>query len=325
MAHAHHVRAGRGGGGAAGRGRGRRRRRGVGRRAARRGRPHAAGASHPRRRHHRPAARGAERAYRRARVRRRGVVGARRRRLVRRLGRPAAVPAGPRWRAGTAHRGAGRARARTATPTATSPRTAPRSSACGSGTRDRRRPRCATRSSGSPRTPPSEPEVLVSGPDFVAAPRLSPDGATLAWVQWNHPSMPWDDTQLRGPRPRVTARRRWWPAGRGSRSWSHAANRTARCWFLSDRTDWWNLYRWTPGSDIETVVRVEAEIGVPAWVFGSARYARARRRPGGVRAAGATGCDALAVRADRRLGRRSGRPVLGDRGRAHGRARARWS
>jgi hypothetical protein len=38
--------------------------------------------------------------------------------------------------------------------------------------------------------------VLVSGSDFVAAPRLSPDGGTLAWLRWNHPSMPWDATEL---------------------------------------------------------------------------------------------------------------------------------
>ena len=44
-------------------------------------------------------------------------------------------------------------------------------------------------------------------------------------------------------------------------------------WFLSDRTDWWNLYRWQPGRDIEAVVRTEADIGVPAWAFGTSRYA----------------------------------------------------
>jgi len=43
---------------------------------------------------------------------------------------------------------------------------------------------------------PGEPEVLVSDSDFVAAPRLSPDGGTLAWLRWNHPSMPWDATEL---------------------------------------------------------------------------------------------------------------------------------
>ena len=41
-----------------------------------------------------------------------------------------------------------------------------------------------------------EQTVLCGGWDFVAAPRLSPDGATLAWLSWNHPNMPWDGTQL---------------------------------------------------------------------------------------------------------------------------------
>lgn len=38
--------------------------------------------------------------------------------------------------------------------------------------------------------------VLAGGHDFVAAPRLSPDGSQLAWVAWDHPNMPWDDTTL---------------------------------------------------------------------------------------------------------------------------------
>ena len=37
---------------------------------------------------------------------------------------------------------------------------------------------------------------LAGGTDFVAAPRLSPDGKQLAWVAWDHPNMPWDDTML---------------------------------------------------------------------------------------------------------------------------------
>jgi dipeptidyl aminopeptidase/acylaminoacyl peptidase len=120
---------------------------------------------------------------------------------------------------------------------------------------------------------PSEPEVLVTNSDFVAAPRLSPDGATLAWLRWNHPSMPWDATELvirdldsgkesviaGGPDESVLEPR-W------------CADNTL--WFLSDRTGWWNLYCYTPGSDVETVVSIDAEIGGPSWGLGSSRYAK---------------------------------------------------
>jgi dipeptidyl aminopeptidase/acylaminoacyl peptidase len=119
----------------------------------------------------------------------------------------------------------------------------------------------------------SEPEVLISGPDFVAAPRLSPDGATLAWLQWNHPSMPWDDTEL-VVRDLATGEETVVAGGPGESVLEPRFEPDGSLLFLSDRTDWWNLYRWTPGADIAPVVRLDAEIGEPAWVFGSARYAR---------------------------------------------------
>ncbi|MDN5861372.1 MAG: prolyl oligopeptidase family serine peptidase, partial [Pseudonocardia sp.] len=119
---------------------------------------------------------------------------------------------------------------------------------------------------------PSQPQVLVSGPDFVAAPRISPDGQIIAWLQWDHPDMPWDSATLMvrdlgngfetvvagGPHESVTEPA-WQPDG--------------SLWFCSDRTDWWNLYRWKPGSDITAVVRIDAEIGGPQWLLGSSRYA----------------------------------------------------
>ncbi|MBV8542214.1 MAG: S9 family peptidase [Pseudonocardiales bacterium] len=116
------------------------------------------------------------------------------------------------------------------------------------------------------------PELLVSGPDFVTSPRLDPDGTRLAFISWDHPSMPWDDTLLTvrdlatgadtvvagGPGESV-AEPRWGPDG--------------ALLFLSDRTGWWNLYRWAPREGVEPVIEVDAEIGVPGWGLGSARYA----------------------------------------------------
>ena len=40
------------------------------------------------------------------------------------------------------------------------------------------------------------PEKLASGANFYMQPALSPDGKALAWVEWDHPNMPWDGTRL---------------------------------------------------------------------------------------------------------------------------------
>jgi dipeptidyl aminopeptidase/acylaminoacyl peptidase len=119
---------------------------------------------------------------------------------------------------------------------------------------------------------PSEPQVLVTGPDFVAAPRLSPDGGTLTWLQWNHPAMPWDAAQL-VVRDLATGEETVVAGGPGESVAEPRFRPDGSLWFLSDRTDWWNLYRWPPGEDIASVVRTEADIGVPAWTFGTSRYA----------------------------------------------------
>ncbi|WP_019876596.1 S9 family peptidase [Sporichthya polymorpha] len=119
---------------------------------------------------------------------------------------------------------------------------------------------------------PSTPEILATGTDFVSSPRLSPDGRTLAYVRWNHPSMPWDDTELvrldldSGAETVVAG-------GPGESVGEPRWTEDGRLLFLSDRTDWWNLYCAEPDGTVASVVEIDAEIGWPAWMFGAARYA----------------------------------------------------
>ena len=120
------------------------------------------------------------------------------------------------------------------------------------------------------------PLVLASGSDFYAAPRLSPDGRRLAWLSWNHPKMPWDGVELwvapvaadgalgaaelvaGGPAESI-CQPMWSPDG--------------RLYFVSDRTNWWNLYRRGDGGEVEPVTGpLELEFGKPHWVFGAATY-----------------------------------------------------
>ncbi len=41
------------------------------------------------------------------------------------------------------------------------------------------------------------PQRLASGRDFYMQPVWSPTGDRLAWVEWDHPNMPWDGSELR--------------------------------------------------------------------------------------------------------------------------------
>ncbi len=48
---------------------------------------------------------------------------------------------------------------------------------------------------GSAGADPGAVTVLVGGSDFVASPRLAPDGTRLAWLRWDHPNLPWDGAE----------------------------------------------------------------------------------------------------------------------------------
>lgn len=123
-------------------------------------------------------------------------------------------------------------------------------------------------------------QILASGSDFYASPRLSPDNSALAYLSWNHPNMPWDGTQLwvaqfeqngtlsgaeciAGGVEESIFQPEWSPDG--------------VLYFISDRSDWWNLYRWLPPNSsgtggIEPIYPMEAEFGLPQWVFGMTTY-----------------------------------------------------
>jgi len=117
---------------------------------------------------------------------------------------------------------------------------------------------------------------LVDGADFYACPRVSPDGTRIAWVEWDLPDMPWDESQLMVAEIRKTGelgsvvkvaggsgtsvfQPQWTPDG-------------TRLLFVDDRSGWGNLHIWN-GEEVRPLALMMAEFGLPLWSLGMRTYA----------------------------------------------------
>lgn len=124
------------------------------------------------------------------------------------------------------------------------------------------------------------PTELVAGHDFHSSPRPSPDGTQLAWLTWSHPHMPWDETELWVARlderglPRDARRI---AGGDGESIFQPEWSPDGVLHFVSDRTGWWNLYRWDGAQAVALCPR-DAEFGLPQWTFGMTTYGFADAR-----------------------------------------------
>jgi dipeptidyl aminopeptidase/acylaminoacyl peptidase len=121
----------------------------------------------------------------------------------------------------------------------------------------------------------AEPVSLVSGNDYYISPRVSPDGSKLAWVTWNNPSLVsfgcelWqgnvsadgtvqDAKKIAGGKDESVTQPKWSTDG--------------VLHFISDRSNWWNLYRYEDG-EIEPMCPMNAEFTEPPVVLKASTYA----------------------------------------------------
>src|SRR5690606_8753435 len=107
--------------------------------------------------------------------------------------------------------------------------------------------------------------TLRTGADFFSSPRLSPGGRRLAWLEWNHPDMPWDATRLfiadvddNGALQGVRC-----IAGDEHESVLQPLWRNEQeILFAGDRSNWWNVYAWRDGRT-RALLSMDAEFAQP--------------------------------------------------------------
>ena len=124
---------------------------------------------------------------------------------------------------------------------------------------------------------PSAINVLVTGADFVSNPSVSKNGEWISWVQWHHPNMPWDNTELMVGKlsADLSVSEVSCYAGGNNVSivgpnWLH----DGRLAYSSDENGWWNLHALNMDTkNIDVITELEgAEIGAAAWAIGTCRF-----------------------------------------------------
>ncbi|MFO0687353.1 MAG: prolyl oligopeptidase family serine peptidase [Myxococcota bacterium] len=122
---------------------------------------------------------------------------------------------------------------------------------------------------------PSPPSVVAAGHDFYASPVFDAAGRRLAFLAWDHPHMPWNET--------VLEQVAWGPAGvqgdavrraggGGESLFQPGFAPDGALHVVTDRSGFWNLARATE-SGLRPVHALAAELGRPQWVFGLSTWA----------------------------------------------------
>ena len=127
------------------------------------------------------------------------------------------------------------------------------------------------------------PQRIGEGRDFYMQPAWHPSGDRVCWVEWDHPNMPWDGTELRvarlafpeGGLPVVAGSDVVAGGPQTSIFQGTFANDGKSVLYVSDETGWGNLYRKDLASGAVTRLTEGAfEYGTPAWNHGMRTFSQ---------------------------------------------------
>ncbi|MEU9119085.1 prolyl oligopeptidase family serine peptidase [Streptomyces sp. NPDC048506] len=126
---------------------------------------------------------------------------------------------------------------------------------------------------GSAADDPAVVRVLAASHHFMTGPRIAPDGRSVAWLGWQHPSMPWDTTELMvaeiGPDATLAPPVRL--AGGGQESITQiewAPGRPGVLYAVTDPTGWWNVHEILPDGTSRNLCPRQEEFGEALWRIG---------------------------------------------------------
>jgi dipeptidyl aminopeptidase/acylaminoacyl peptidase len=128
---------------------------------------------------------------------------------------------------------------------------------------------------GSAADNPAAIRELVSGANFYASPTPSPDGGHIAWVQWNHPRMPWDGTEVRvaNLEDGKVERARTVKGGLNESALAPAWRDERTLYVVSDWSGWWNIYQvGLYGGSPAAQYPAEEEFAGALWQLGGMPY-----------------------------------------------------
>ena len=136
--------------------------------------------------------------------------------------------------------------------------------------------------------PELEPVVLIEGADFYSNLCIDLERKRIAWVQWNHPNMPWDETELwiadfesQSDRIEIFKQQRIQLEDSVSVCQLLFAS-NGKLFFSADFSNqkadsplnYWNLYAIDPGVakiNVVAVTKEKLEFAYPHWQYGDAR------------------------------------------------------
>ena len=125
------------------------------------------------------------------------------------------------------------------------------------------------------------PQKLATGADFYMQPCWRPQGDRIAWVEWNHPQMPWEGSLLK----MGTVQSGSDGVPRLEDVWTLAGGDTTAVFqpafsphgrhlaYVSNATGWSNLYLYDLHNDRHRMLTADgADVGQPAWQQGARTY-----------------------------------------------------